>query len=263
MNTWLNHQPLWVIGLLLVAGMFLFLRLGRMAALHYASRFGKLPDGSKTLIASLLALTAFILGFAFNMSISRYEARRESIVAEANAIGTAIWRADLYPDSMRKVLRGHFKEYLHARIAFFKVGTQYDSALYWEGESNKRAALLWASATEYGRNSRDLIANQLMVPALNDMFDSANTRHYLLVGKVPEPIVYLLFLLGLTSAFFASYNSPKEKINYLVSVTFCLLTVLVVLLVLDLDRPRRGLILFNDTHQAIESLESNFPPNEK
>jgi uncharacterized membrane protein len=76
------------------------------------------------------------------------------------------------------------------------------------------------------------------------------------VAKVPEAVLYLLFLLAMVSAFLAGYNSTKEKANYFVSTVFCLMTVLVVLLVFDMDRPRRGWIQLDETHQAIEALQN-------
>jgi hypothetical protein len=256
MNTWLNQQSLATIGIILVAGMVLALLVGRRLELWFVKRFGDLPEGTSTLISAIFALTAFLLGFAFNMSNNRYEQRRQNIVEEANAIGTAMMRIDLYPDSLRPILKSHFDDYIAQRIAFFKVGPQFDSAIHWEAEASKSGDSLWQIATRYGRDTKDIIATSQMIPALNAMFDAASSRHYGLIAKVPEPVLYLLFLLAFTSAFLAGFNSPKEKVNYFVSTIFCLMTVLVILLVFDLDRPRRGLVRFDDTHKAIESLQT-------
>ncbi|MCU0395024.1 MAG: hypothetical protein MUF29_03895 [Chitinophagaceae bacterium] len=260
MQSWLNIQPGWVIALLLILLMTVALWLGRTAAMLHARHTGNVPDNSKTIISSLLALTAFLLGFAFSMSATRYENRRQAIVEEANAIGTAILRADLYPDSMRTVLRTQFKTYLDQRISFFTVGAQYDSALYWENEAGKTAAQLWATATTYARSTKELIPTAQMIPALNAAFDAATTRHYAITAKVPSSIMYMLFLLAIVSAFFSGYNGPQEKINKFVSAVFCIMTVMVIYLILDLDRPRRGTIRFDETHQAIESLQTLLKP---
>jgi hypothetical protein len=256
MHSWLNQQPLLIIGFWLVAGMILSLWLGRRLAIWSTGKYGALPEGSKTLISAILALTAFLLGFAFNMSNNRYETRRQTIVEEANAIGTAMLRTDLYPDSVKKVLNKHFNDYLAQRIAFFKVGPDWDSATYWEREANASGARLWEVATSYSRETKDIMTTSQMIPALNAMLDAASTRHYALVAKVPEAVLYLLFLLAMVSAFLAGYNSTKEKANYFVSTVFCLMTVLVVLLVFDMDRPRRGWIQLDETHQAIEALQN-------
>jgi hypothetical protein len=67
---------------------------------------------------TLLGLLALLLAFTFGMSNSRYDTRRQLIIEEANNIGTVILRTDIYPDSMRKQLRGILKDYVDARVAF-------------------------------------------------------------------------------------------------------------------------------------------------
>jgi hypothetical protein len=56
----------------------------------------------------LLGLLALLLSFTFSMSSSKHDYRLKIIVEEANDIGTAILRADLYPDSIRKAFRHDF-----------------------------------------------------------------------------------------------------------------------------------------------------------
>jgi len=73
---------------------------------------------------ALLGLLSLLLAFTFNLSASRYDSRRQTIIDEANDIGTALLRTDLYPDSTKKILRADFKEYIEARIEYFEVGNE-------------------------------------------------------------------------------------------------------------------------------------------
>ena len=71
-------------------------------------------DGNfSTLESAMLGLMALIIGFSFAMALSRYDARRDAILKEANAIGTAALRARLLPDPHRtetlKLLRNYIK----------------------------------------------------------------------------------------------------------------------------------------------------------
>jgi hypothetical protein len=50
-----------------------------------------------TLEASILALLALMIGFTFAVALTRFEARREGVLNEANAIGTTALRARLLP----------------------------------------------------------------------------------------------------------------------------------------------------------------------
>lgn len=71
---------------------------------------------------SLLGLIALFLAFTFNMAANRYDERRTIIIEEANDIGTAILRTDLYPEPTRSKLRAEFKQYVEARIAYHQAG---------------------------------------------------------------------------------------------------------------------------------------------
>jgi hypothetical protein len=51
---------------------------------------------------SLLGLLALIIGFTFLMALMRFEARREAVLNEANAIGTTALRARLLPAPHRE-----------------------------------------------------------------------------------------------------------------------------------------------------------------
>src|SRR5580704_18609470 len=54
-------------------------------------------EGTGTIDAAVFALLGLLLGFSFAGAMSRFEARRELIVREANAIGTAYLRIDMLP----------------------------------------------------------------------------------------------------------------------------------------------------------------------
>ena len=47
---------------------------------------------------ALLGLLALMIGFTFLMALTRFEARREAVVNEANAIGTTYLRAGMLPE---------------------------------------------------------------------------------------------------------------------------------------------------------------------
>lgn len=251
MDSLLNTTPIAIIVLVLLLLMGLAMTVGRSIGIRNSVKYGETEDNSKALISSVLGLSALVLAFSFSMSGNRHEIRRQAIVNEANAIGTATLRASLYPDSVKKVFLQHFKVYLEQRIAFFDVGTKYDSAYYWESESEKSGKKLWEVATTYAKATNSIVPSSQMIPALNSMFDLAAERHYALLAKVPEPILYLLFLLSILSAFFAGYSRKKERVNKLVSIIFCFLSAAVIYTTLDLDRPRRGLIQYNDMHQIM------------
>ena len=60
---------------------------------------------------SLLGLLALIVGFTFLMALTRFEARREAVLNEANAIGTTALRARLLPEPYRAETLKLLREY--------------------------------------------------------------------------------------------------------------------------------------------------------
>src|ERR1700674_5727591 len=106
----MDYLPLWglfaatvfVVGLSIEAGY----RLGPPQRRASAEE-KEAPVGA--IVGATLGLLSFILAFTFGMAASRFDARRQIVVEEANAIGTTYLRAGLLPDGRgvkaRKVLR--------------------------------------------------------------------------------------------------------------------------------------------------------------
>jgi len=69
-------------------------------------------DRQVTLVrASTAAVVAFLIGFAFSGAASRFIARQDIIVKEANALGTAYLRADIIAEPQRGELKAALREY--------------------------------------------------------------------------------------------------------------------------------------------------------
>jgi uncharacterized membrane protein YidH (DUF202 family) len=54
---------------------------------------GKRTDTISTLQSAVFGLLALMIGFTFAVALSRFEARRDAVLNEANAIGTTALRA--------------------------------------------------------------------------------------------------------------------------------------------------------------------------
>lgn len=193
--------------------------------------------------SSLLGLLALILGFTFAMAGSRYENRKNNLIDEANCIGTAILRADIYPDSLKNEFKKDFKSYLNSRRDYYLLDNNEQKLTASLKQSAGASEKLWNRATFYAKDKNYFIQSNMMIPALNQMFDSASKSNMVLNSKVPETIVYLMLAFSVIISFFIGYNSGLEKkINTKFIIGFCFLICIVILITLDLDRPRRGLI---------------------
>jgi hypothetical protein len=64
-----------------------------------------------------------------------------------------------------------------------------------------------ARATRQSKLPNMLVPSNQMVPALNAMFDIAQTREIVLKSKVPDLIVYMLFVCVLSTCFIGGFTS--------------------------------------------------------
>jgi len=193
------------------------------------------------------------------MAGSRYENRKNCIIDEANCIGTAILRADIYPDSLKNAYKKDFESYLNSRITYFTSDRNEEKINTSLKQSAEISSKLWQRASYYAKDKDYFIQSNMMIPALNDMFDIASKTNTIYVSKVPESIVYLLLIFSIIISFYIGYNSGLDKkLGKKYIIGFCFLTCIVIYVTLDLDRPRRGLIDLNDEIELLNELKSNF-----
>jgi hypothetical protein len=68
-----------------------------------------------------LTLLGLLIGFSFAMAVSRYDQRKNLEEAEANAIGTEYFRADLLPTQDAARVRELLRKYTNLRIANYET----------------------------------------------------------------------------------------------------------------------------------------------
>lgn len=189
----LNQTEAWVITLLLFTLMLVSSFAGKLVG-NYIGK--KSPDEKTAETSALTALLFFLLAFTFGMSGDRYDSRRKIVIEEANNIGTAILRSDLYPDSTRILFRSDFKLYLEARIAYYQAGADTQAIAKADRLSQNISLKLWKRASSLAANPANLAATQQMIPALNDMIDVTTSRLAGEKAKVPQSIILMLFFFG-------------------------------------------------------------------
>jgi hypothetical protein len=238
--------------LFLMLGMFGLFYLGRH--LHKNNKSNIQDMGPLT--SFLFALLGLMLAFTFGMSGSRFDTRRGLVVQAANNMHEAILRADLYrEDSVRKAFKADLKDYVQARINWFDAKRSVTEATKAKEASNIIFNKLWNRAAVLSRDPQNMVASQQMIPILNAMIEVAVTREAATKAIVPEPVLYLLFIMTLITSLMAGYaTSIQKKFNYVAVIGFIVLVGCVIFIILDLDRPRRGLITNTAVNQFIRDL---------
>jgi hypothetical protein len=110
-------------------------------------------------------------------------------------------------------------------------------------ESNIVLGKLWQLTGLAVEQDPRPVTTGLFVQALNDMVDAYGTRDAALNRHVPEMVLFLLFGTFVLTASLVGYASGVGGHRAsLATYALVVLIVLLVFVIIDLDRPRRGLI---------------------
>lgn len=215
---------------------------------------GQVMEGMGSIEGSILGVMSLLLGFTFSLAVSKFEARRHVIVDEANTIGTAILRCDMYPDSIRIPLRKEFKDYIETRIAYYDAGN--DEAIMGReiDKSEEISGRIWKKVTFHSMDPEFRIRSQQMIPTLNDMIDIVTTRDSLRISRVPELVLWTLVTLILTAAFLLGSDYKGKKRNIVLLLGYALAMTLTLNLITELNHPREGFINLDGVEQKINNL---------
>jgi len=113
-----------------------------------------------------LGLLAFILAFTFGLAASRFDARRQVMLDEANAIGTTYLRAGMLLEQGKQI-RALLREYVDARLDTVKSGNVAEGI----SRSENIQKQVWSEAKTVGTKNPNSIVAGLFVQSLNEMID--------------------------------------------------------------------------------------------
>jgi hypothetical protein len=199
--------------------------------------------------ASVLGLLALLLGFTFSMSMQRYDNRSMALIDEANTIGTAILRVQLLPEQLQPEAKAMLKNYVQLRIA---VGSVDMTKIKRRADYNRQIAdaqnSLWALAVSATEIDPRPVTTGVFVKSLNDMIDAQGKRNALLQMHVPEVVLLLLFAVFVSSGAILGYSGGLSGRRIVAPILLVsVLITLIVFIIIDLDRPKRGLIQVNQS----------------
>ena len=228
-------------------------------------RVSKRGDNVSILESAILGLLALIIGFTFAMALSRFEARRDALLSEANSIGTTALRARLLPDPHRTETLKLLREYVQVRLDIAQQGrslAEHRSALE---RSNAIQEALWLQAKALTEKDVGMWPTMLFIQALNGMIDDQAKRLAAVRNTIPNVVLLGLFFIAAVAGGFAGYASglDAQRTRLPVFITGCLVA-MVIIVIFDIDRPTSGFITTNqqpmvDTAASIAGFLSDSP----
>lgn len=236
----LYNYPLFVIFFVGVVLILAASEIGRRIGVRASANGG---GDISTLESAVLGLMALMIGFTFAMALSRFEARRDAVLGEANAIGTTALRARLLPQPERDEVLKLLSDYATIRLDITKrpvSGAELKAAI---DRSNGIQEGLWQKAKAISARDTNMVPTGLFIQTLNEMIDEQGKRLAALRNRVPNIVMLALFGIAAVGAAFTGYGRGLEaRRARLPLYIMALLLSGVILLVLDLDRPTTGFI---------------------
>ncbi len=263
-SQFLDVLPAWALYLLLLLLFWTAMELGyklgdrRQRATIYVDEGRSAQAG--IVLGALLTVASLLLGFTFSMAGGQFDARRLLVIDDVNAIGTAFLRSEHLPEPQRTNSRQLWADYVTGRNVLFDRPT----AVELERALQQQEAL-WQEAAPMARNSSNPIL-ALYISALNEVIDlhtkRVSVQHTM---RIPDLIIVTLAILSLATMLLTGYLLGLRQQRYgLPTAIMIFIYATVYLIVIDLDRPWRGLFTISQqpTVELQHSVQTAVLPRE-
>lgn len=195
-----------------------------------------------TLAAASLGLLALLVAFSISMAESRYDSRRNIVLEEANAIGSTANFALMLPQSAQQPILSLLRDYAAVRIT---LGVPDDPAKLQKdiARSLDIQTRLWQQAVAVTAANPESLPAYRFVASLNEVNNIHEKRITALRNHVPLAVSFMLVGTAMVAMGFTGFNAGafgarRRPITLIMSLMIAML----IMLVVDLDSPSRGLI---------------------
>lgn len=192
-----------------------------------------------SVVGAMLAILGFILALTFSMVLGRYSERKQLLLQEANAIGTASLRAEFLPAAARLEAQRMLADYVDLRL---QIGRQPHRVQALIASSESLQDALWAHALQHAPKIENQPLAALYFEALNEVFDVHSVRYNTGIVFRLHPVIWGV-LIGITVvAMFAvglEFGLTSSG-GILPAILLVAMVSLLLLFLQDLDRPIKG-----------------------
>jgi hypothetical protein len=253
----LDPIPLWLLFVLLIGISLVCYEVGfRLGLRRRSDSADEEESPTGMIVGSILALVAFMLAITMGLASDRFDARRGLVLDETVAIETAFMRAGYLPEPFKTEIQDLLREYVPVRIAPSDPDDLPDQLI----RSEELQAELAAAAQRVAVEHVDSDLTAMFVDSINEVISVSTYRVTAGVySRVPDTILLLLLALtGLSVGMVGHRAGPLGRRSLvtaiLLVVTFCA----VLTIVIDLDRPRDGLLQVSQ--RPLEELQQQIGP---
>ena len=248
----LDAFPIWAIYLLTVGVGLATVEVGFYLGRYWKKRSGyHKSENVGALVGATLGLFAFLLVFIIGIASSRFDNRRDLVLAEGNAVGTLYLRAGYLEEPDRSDIRSRLREYVDVRLDASADSTKIPEA---RARSEAIHLEIWDRAEALARSHPDSVMVALFIEALNAVIDVHESRTVAVSNRIPVNIWFAIFFVALITLFMVGFNHGlSESQNFVAQLALILVFAAVILLITDLDRPGEGFLQVSQ--QALSDLQ--------
>jgi hypothetical protein len=236
----LDAFPLWLLFVATITIVCLAVELGYRLGNYRRQHSPEKEAPVSAMVAAMLGLLAFLLAFVFGLAASRFEDRRQTVLDEANAIGTTFLRAALLPEPQRSEIRRLLQQYVDVRLDALQPEKQAQALDASADLQNQ----IWSQLAAVAAQDSHSVITGTFIQSLNEMIDLHSKRVMVgLRGRIPGVIWVVLYLVVILTMGTMGYQEGLAGTRRsLASLAVVLTFAIVMLLIVDLDRPFEGLL---------------------
>ena len=230
---------------LLAFSVFVLLTMAEWLGCRLRARFPGNSDAPASdlgnIQTSVFALLGLLIAFTFGLALDRYETRRDMVIQEANAIGTAHIRTAFSAEPVRTGLRTALEDYARHRLSYGRAEPDERLRLL------PQAAQMRAELAKLGVTASENVSSPPLGPALidsiNTVIDIGGEREANGLAHVPASVAWLLLSYAAIAAVLLGYSrSGQGRPLAAANALLLLLLTLALAMIADLDRPASGTI---------------------
>jgi hypothetical protein len=190
--------------------------------------------------ASTAAVVAFLIGFAFSGAATRFTARGDVIVKEANSLGTAYLRADAIAEPQRGELKAALREYTADRVQLLS-GEQRDQIEPLLAKVRSLHERMWRSAIKASQDNPPLMA--VILPPINEVIELPSTHLAMSKRHLPLPLMAVLMGTAAIGVGLLGFGNGRAGRRFsLLDSVYGVVLAIALWMTIDLDYPGIGTI---------------------
>ncbi|MBC5773655.1 DUF4239 domain-containing protein [Pontibacter sp. KCTC 32443] len=186
--------PAWALFLIVVSACIVIAGLGSwIGQVRYQSGARESEQHLGTAVAAILGLLAFMLGFTFSLTWSRYSNRNTLVIQQAKALEACYLHTSLLPENQRSEIQNYLKEYIDILLVI-QSSKEVEKLLERLEELH---ASIWRVTSSLAQADMDSELRSQFISSVKDVLNIALERRIVaLKFRIPAPIWSSLLVLA-------------------------------------------------------------------